>query len=47
MTLVEQMPPTVGAITLAAGVALVAVPGVTTRALHIEGEEGALRRAGT
>ncbi len=46
MTLLERMPRTVGAITLAAGAALVAAPGVTTRALHIEGEEAALRLVG-
>ena len=46
MTLLEQLPRTVGAITLAAGAALAAAPGVTTRALHIEGEEAALRLVG-
>ena len=46
MTLLERMPRTVGAITLAAGAALAAAPGVTTRALHIEGEEAALRLVG-
>jgi hypothetical protein len=46
MTLLERMPRTVGAVTLAAGAALVAAPGATTRALHIEGEEAAVRLVG-
>jgi hypothetical protein len=46
MTLLERMPQAVGVVTLAAGVALVAAPGVTTRALGLEGEETAVRLVG-
>jgi hypothetical protein len=46
MTLLERMPQAVGAITFAAGAALVAAPGATTRALQLEGEEAALRLVG-
>ena len=46
MSLLERMPQGVGVATLAAGVALVAAPGMTTRALGIEGEETAVRIVG-